>query len=103
MNPVVRKAADEELSGCDQIHIIEPIEVFDCHNFEARCHLCLTDSGGIQEEVPSYGRPVLVMRDTTERPEGVKAGTLRLVGTDGDACKRIADILEGKEYRPWIA
>ena len=77
MNPVVRKAADEELGDCDRIHIIEPIEVFDCHNFEARCHLCLTDSGGIQEEVPSYGRPVLVMRDTTERPEGVKAGTLR--------------------------
>ena len=131
MNPAVRKAADEELGGCDQIHIIEPIEVFDCHNFEARCHLCLTDSGGIQEEVPSYGRPVLVMRDTTERPEGVKAGTLRLVGTDeeaiynnfkellensdaynamakacnpygdGHACERIADILEGKEYHEW--
>lgn len=133
MNPIVRKAADEELGGCDRIHIIEPIEVFDCHNFEARCHLCLTDSGGIQEEVPSYGRPVLVMRDTTERPEGVKAGTLRLVGTDeeviyknfkellenkeaydamakacnpygdGHACERIADILEGKEYTPWVA
>lgn len=131
MNPVVRKAADEELSGCDRIHIIEPIEVFDCHNFEARCYLCLTDSGGIQEEVPSYGRPVLVMRDTTERPEGVIAGTLRLVGTDeqviydnfkelledenaynsmakacnpygdGKACKRIADIIEGKKYQPW--
>ena len=131
MNPVVRKAAEEELSGCDRIHIIEPIEVFDCHNFEARCHLCLTDSGGIQEEVPSYGKPVLVMRDTTERPEGVLAGTLKLVGTDeetiynsfkellenpdsykamanacnpygdGMACKRIADILEGKEYEAW--
>lgn len=131
MNPEVRKAAEEELGGCEQIHIIEPIEVFDCHNFEARCHICLTDSGGIQEEVPSYGRPVLVMRDTTERPEGVKAGTLRLVGTDedviynnfkellensdaynamakacnpygdGHACERIADILEGKEYREW--
>lgn len=62
MNPLVRKAANEELGGCDRIHIIEPIGVFDCHNFEARCHLCLTDSGGIQEEVPSYGRPVLVMR-----------------------------------------
>lgn len=132
MNPVVRKAAEEELGGCNQIHIIDPIEVFDCHNFEARCYLCLTDSGGIQEEVPSYGKPVLVMRDTTERPEGVKAGTLRLVGTDeeviyknfkellenkeaydsmakacnpygdGQACKRIADILEEKEYQPWI-
>ena len=131
MNPAVRKAADEDLGGCDRIHIIEPIEVFDCHNFEARCYLCLTDSGGIQEEVPSYGRPVLVMRDTTERPEGVKAGALRLVGTneeviyrnfkellenqeaydamakacnpygDGHACKRIADILEGKKFQPW--
>lgn len=68
MNPVVRKAAQEELGDCAQIHIIEPIDVFDCHNFEARCYLCLTDSGGIQEECPSYGKPVLVMRDTTERP-----------------------------------
>ena len=131
MNPVVRKIADEELGGCEQIHIIEPIEVFDCHNFEARCHLCLTDSGGIQEECPSYGKPVLVMRDTTERPEGVAAGTLRLVGTDeetiysnfkelleneeeyrkmskacnpygdGQACRRIADILEYGSYEPW--
>ena len=132
MNPVVRQAAEEELGDCDRIHIIEPIEVFDCHNFEARCYLCLTDSGGIQEECPSYGKPVLVMRDTTERPEGVAAGTLRLVGTDeetiyknfkelledksayeamahacnpygdGNACKRIADILEKKEYQPWL-
>lgn len=124
MNPLVRKAADEELGGCEQIHIIEPIEVFDCHNFEAQCYLCLTDSGGIQEECSSYGKPVLVMRDTTERPEGIEAGTLKLVGTseesiyrwftkllddekeyekmarainpygDGQACKRIADILE---------
>lgn len=124
MNPVVRKAADEELGDCNQIHIIEPIEVFDCHNFEARCYLCLTDSGGIQEECPSFGKPVLVMRETTERPEGVDAGILKLVGTneetiyecftkllddekeyakmahaanpygDGHACERIADILE---------
>lgn len=124
MNPVVRKAAEEELGDCEQIHIIEPIEVFDCHNMEARCYLCLTDSGGIQEECPSYGKPVLVMRDTTERPEGVEAGTLKLVGTsekniyewctkllddeeeykkmahavnpygDGHACERIADIIE---------
>ena len=131
MNPVVRAVAKAELDDCDRI--IEPIEVFDCHNFEARCYLCLTDSGGIQEECPSYGRPVLVMRDTTERPEGVKAGTLRLVGTDeeviysnfkellekpeeyekmsracnpygdGHACKRIADILEFGEYEPWVA
>lgn len=133
MNPMVRQAADEELGDCSQIHIIEPIEVFDCHNFEARCYLCLTDSGGIQEECPSYGRPVLVMRDTTERPEGVEAGTLRLVGTDeeviyknfkellenpkvydamsracnpygdGQASKRIADILEFGVYEPWAA
>ena len=131
MNPVVREAAKAELGGCDRIHIIEPVEVFDCHNFEARSYLCLTDSGGIQEECPSYGVPVLVMRDTTERPEGVEAGTLKLVGTDeetiyktfkllledkteydrmskacnpygdGNACKRIADVLEFGEYEPW--
>ena len=88
MNPVVRQAADEELGDCDQIHIIEPIEVFDCHNFEARSFLCLTDSGGIQEEAPSLGKPVLVMRDTTERPEGIKAGTLKLVGTDEETIYR---------------
>nr|WP_296462865.1 UDP-N-acetylglucosamine 2-epimerase (non-hydrolyzing) [uncultured Acetatifactor sp.] len=131
MNPVVRKAAEEELSNCKGIHIIEPIGVFDCHNFEARCYLCLTDSGGIQEECPAYGKPVLVMRNTTERPEGVKAGTLKLVGTkeeaiyewftkllddeeeyekmahainpygDGNASKRIADVLEGVAYEEW--
>ena len=131
MNPAVREAAEEELSGCEQIHIIEPIGVFDCHNFEARSYLCLTDSGGIQEECPSYGVPVLVMRDTTERPEGIDAGTLRLTGTDeeriysaftelldnpdayermskacnpygdGHACERIANILEGKPYSAW--
>ena len=121
------------MGDCDQIHIIEPIEVFDCHNFEARSFLCLTDSGGIQEECPSYGVPVLVMRDTTERPEGVQAGTLRLVGTDeetiyrnfkelledpaayekmshacnpygdGNACKRIADVLEFGKCDEWVA
>lgn len=126
MNPVVRKAAEEELSGCDRIHIIEPLDVLDCHNIMARSYLILTDSGGIQEEAPSLGKPVLVMRDTTERPEGVEAGTLKLVGTheeiiykeftrllddvaeynemahavnpygDGFACKRIADILDGE-------
>lgn len=124
MNPVVRKAADEELGNDDRIHIIEPLEVLDFHNFLSRSYLILTDSGGIQEEAPSLGKPVLVMRDTTERPEGVAAGTLKLVGTnedtiyaefkrlledhdvyeamskasnpygDGFACKRIADILE---------
>lgn len=124
MNPIVRRAAEEELGGCDRIHIINPVEVFDCHNIMAKSYLILTDSGGIQEEAPSLGKPVLVMRDTTERPEGITAGTLKLVGTDeeiiynnfkelleneemykkmshannpygdGKACERIADILE---------
>lgn len=128
MNPVVREAAKQELGGCDRIHIIEPLEVLDFHNFLSRSYLILTDSGGIQEEAPSLGKPVLVMRDTTERPEGVAAGTLKLVGTDeatiyrnfkellenneiynamstssnpygdGFACKRIADILQNDEY-----
>lgn len=124
MNPVVRKIADEILREEERIHIIEPLEVLDFHNFLSRSFLVLTDSGGIQEEAPSLGKPVLVMRDTTERPEGIAAGTLKLVGTDeetiynefnklltdkdaydamshasnpygdGFACKRIADILE---------
>lgn len=124
MNPVVRQTAEEELSGCDRIHLIEPLDVLDFHNCLSRSYLILTDSGGIQEEAPSLGKPVLVMRDTTERPEGVAAGTLKLVGTeeeviycnfkelledkeayekmshasnpygDGKACKRIADVLE---------
>lgn len=123
MNPVVRQTANEILGDDDRIHIIEPLDVLDFHNFMARSHLILTDSGGIQEEAPSLGKPVLVMRDTTERPEGIAAGTLKLVGTtedmiystfkslledkamydamsgasnpygDGKACKRIADIL----------
>lgn len=82
MNPQVRRAAHEELDGFDRLRIIDPLEVVDFHNFMARSHLILTDSGGIQEEAPSLGKPVLVMRDTTERPEGVEAGTLRLVGTE---------------------
>lgn len=84
MNPAVRSIADEELSGNDRIRIIEPLGVLDFHNFLAKSHLVLTDSGGIQEEAPSLGKPVLVMRDTTERPEGVEAGTLKLVGTNED-------------------
>ena len=118
------QAANEELAGCDRIRIIEPLEVLDFHNFLAHCYMIITDSGGIQEEAPSLGKPVLVMRDTTERPEGIAAGTLKLVGTDeqfiyenfrellvnreaydkmsrasnpygdGHACERIADILE---------
>lgn len=124
MNPVVRETANSILGDDDRIHIIEPLEVLDFHNFQSRSHLILTDSGGIQEEAPSLGVPVLVMRDTTERPEGIAAGTLKLVGTqeeviyqnftelldnksvynamahaanpygDGHACERIADILE---------
>ena len=88
MNPQVRKAAHEELDGFDRLHIIDPLEVVGFHNFMARSHLILTDSGGIQEEAPSLGKPVLVMRDTTERPEGVKAGTLRLVGTEEETIYR---------------
>lgn len=84
MNPVVRETANEILGNDDRIHIIEPLDVLDFHNFLARSYLILTDSGGIQEEAPSLGKPVLVMRDTTERPEGIKAGTLKLVGTNED-------------------
>lgn len=80
MNPLVRQAAKEFLGECDRIRIIEPLEVVDFHNFLARSYLILTDSGGFQEEAPSLGKPVLVMRDTTERPEGIAAGTLKLVG-----------------------
>lgn len=124
MNPVVREIANEYLGDDNRIHIIEPLDVLDFHNFLSRSYLILTDSGGIQEEAPSLGKPVLVMRDTTERPEGIAAGTLKLVGTeeetiykeftqllsdkneyelmskasnpygDGHACERIADILE---------
>lgn len=124
MNQVVRDTAKEILGNDDRIHIIEPLEVLDFHNFLNRSYMILTDSGGIQEEAPSLGKPVLVMRDTTERPEGIAAGTLKLVGTDeeniyqhfkllledadeykkmskasnpygdGFACRRIADILE---------
>lgn len=98
MNPVVRKAASEELGGCDRIHIIDPLEVLDFHNFLARSYLILTDSGGIQEEAPSLGKPVLVMRDTTERPEGIAAGTLKLVGTDEEVIyKNFKELLENKE------
>ena len=82
MNPVVRETAKSIFGDDDRIHIIEPLDVLDFHNFMANSYLILTDSGGIQEEAPSLGKPVLVMRDTTERPEGIKAGTLKLVGTE---------------------
>lgn len=127
MNPLVREAAHAELDGFDRLKLVEPMDVLNFHNFMARSYLVLTDSGGIQEEAPHLGKPVLVMRNTTERPEGVEAGTLRLVGTnersiydafsellddsetykamssasnpygDGHASERIADVLAGKE------
>ncbi|WNF36647.1 UDP-N-acetylglucosamine 2-epimerase (non-hydrolyzing) [Bacillaceae bacterium IKA-2] len=100
MNPAVREAANEILGNCDRIRIIEPLDVLDFHNFLSRSYLILTDSGGIQEEAPSLGKPVLVMRDTTERPEGIAAGTLKLVGTDeGMIYKTFKLLLEDKsEY-----
>ena len=82
LNPKVRDVAKEVFDGCDKVKLIEPLEVFDFHNFQNKSFIILTDSGGIQEEAPSLGKPVLVLRDTTERPEGIKAGTLKLVGTD---------------------
>ena len=84
MNPKVREVANEVFSDCDRIKLIEPLEVFDFHNFQNKSYIILSDSGGIQEEAPSLGKPVLVLRDTTERPEGIEAGTLKLVGTDED-------------------
>lgn len=87
-NPRVRELAEKYLGGDDRIRIIEPLDVIDFHNFMARCHLILTDSGGIQEEAPSLGKPVLVMRHVTERPEGIEAGTLRLVGTEEETIYR---------------
>ena len=84
MNPKVREVANEIFAGLDRVKLIEPLEVFDFHNFQNQSYIILTDSGGIQEEAPSLGKPVLVLRDTTERPEGIEAGTLKLVGTDED-------------------
>lgn len=98
MNPIIRKIANEILGDCDRIRIIEPLDVLDFHNFLAKSYLVLTDSGGIQEEAPSLGKPVLVMRDTTERPEGIAAGTLRLVGTEEELIyKTFKLLLEDKE------
>lgn len=85
MNPAVRNIADKVFKEMDRIHLIEPLDVLDFHNFMSRCYLILTDSGGIQEEAPALGKPVLVMRDTTERPEGIQAGTLKLVGTSEES------------------
>ena len=101
MNPVVREQAEKYLGSSDRIHIIEPLEVLDFHNFLSRSYMILTDSGGIQEEAPSLGKPVLVMRDTTERPEGIKAGTLKLTGTHEDSIyTAFKELLENPEaYR----
>ncbi len=97
-NPLVRAAADEIFGDCDKVKLIEPLEVFDFHNFQNISHIILTDSGGIQEEAPSLGKPVLVLRDTTERPEGIDAGTLKLVGTDSDVIyKETMRLLTDKE------
>lgn len=82
LSPVVQEAANDILAGHDRIHLIEPLDVLDFHNLASRSYFIMTDSGGVQEEAPSLGKPVLVLRDTTERPEGVRAGTLKLVGTD---------------------
>lgn len=97
MNPKVRAAAHSELDGFDRLHIIDPLQVLDFHNFLAASYLVLTDSGGIQEEAPGLGKPVLVMRDTTERPEGVAAGTLKLVGTNEETIYREFDRLLSDE------
>ncbi|MBR0620606.1 UDP-N-acetylglucosamine 2-epimerase (non-hydrolyzing) [Bacillus pumilus] len=100
LNPAVRDAAQTEFSGLDRVHLIEPLEVVDFHNFAAASHFILTDSGGVQEEAPSLGKPVLVLRDTTERPEGVKAGTLKLAGTDEETIYKMAKelLVDQKEY-----
>ena len=98
MNPVVRQTANEILGECARIRIIEPLEVLDFHNFLAKSYMILTDSGGIQEEAPSLGKPVLVLRDTTERPEGIAAGTLKLAGTNEDTIYNMTkELLENKE------
>lgn len=93
LNPAVREVADEVLGNDPRIHLIKPLEVIDFHNFLAKAHIILTDSGGIQEEAPSLGVPVLVLRDTTERPEGIKAGTLKLVGTDEEMIYNMTNTL----------
>ncbi|WP_453997470.1 non-hydrolyzing UDP-N-acetylglucosamine 2-epimerase [Bacillus nitroreducens] len=98
MNPAVREVADEILGDDKRIHLIEPLGVLDFHNFASRAHIILTDSGGVQEEAPSLGVPVLVLRDTTERPEGIEAGTLKLAGTDEETIYQMAyELLNDKE------
>ena len=99
-NPLVRAAADEIFGDCDRVKLIEPLEVFDFHNFQNKAHIILSDSGGIQEEAPSLGKPVLVLRNTTERPEGIAAGTLKLVGTDSEVIYRetLRLLTDSEEY-----
>lgn len=98
LNPKVREVANEVFNGMDRVRLIEPLEVFDFHNFINKSYIILTDSGGIQEEAPSLGKPVLVLRDTTERPEGIDAGTLKLVGTSEEVIyNETKKLLDDKE------
>ena len=98
LNPKVREVANEVFGDDNKIKLIDPLEVIDFHNFLAKSYLILTDSGGIQEEAPSLGKPVLVLRDTTERPEGITAGTLKLAGTDEKTIYKLTkELLENKE------
>ena len=101
LNPIVRGIANEVLGENEKVHLIEPLEVLDFHNFLNKSHIIMTDSGGIQEEAPGLGKPVLVMRDTTERPEALEAGTVKLVGTDYNSIvDNVSDLLESKDlYR----
>ena len=131
LSPIVRETVDKYLRGAPHTHLIDPISAMDMHNLMDRCYMVMTDSGGLQEEAPALGKPVLVLRKETERPEAVNAGTVKLAGIDknvivdmaeelitnqevykamahavnpygdGHACERIADVLEGKEYNPW--
>ena len=98
LNPIVRDIANEVFDGCDRIKLIEPLDVFDFHNFINKSYFIMTDSGGIQEEAPSLGKPVLVLRDTTERPEGIEAGTLKLAGTEEEDVYSLAkELLTNKK------
>lgn len=98
LNPLVQETARKYLGNHERIHLIDPLEVTDFHNIAARSYMIMSDSGGVQEEAPSLGVPVLVLRDTTERPEGIKAETLRLVGTETEAIlSNMVDLLENSE------
>ncbi|MCY8562054.1 MULTISPECIES: non-hydrolyzing UDP-N-acetylglucosamine 2-epimerase [Bacillus subtilis group] len=101
LNPVVRETAEQILGSLDRVHLIEPLEVIDFHNFASKSYLILTDSGGVQEEAPSLGKPVLVLRDTTERPEGIEAGTLKLAGIEEEVIYKLTKQLlrDEEEYK----